>query len=265
MKNGKLHGKVAIVTGASKGIGADIARHLAGEGASVVVNYASSKEGADRIVDEITKRNGKAIAVQGDVAQSYELSPDKLTLTVKMHPQAKWGPIGANSKGDGIQVWIGAHELSEKRGADPALAVSRFDNECQFGGRVRRIVFALRPQPDGPEQGASRFFECNKTTIARTAPTFDEALIFGSMHDVRGRDFTALRAEREIKHVPQDRLILIGQWAQEVIGWTKHLLSLDGMVPRVTTVVETWLIAPQHNRAGKFRLTLVCRVCASGR
>src|ERR1700682_99513 len=69
----KLTGKVAVVTGASKGIGADIAKHLAAEGAAVVVNYASSKEGADRVVDEIGKRGGKAIAVQADVARKTEI------------------------------------------------------------------------------------------------------------------------------------------------------------------------------------------------
>ena len=73
MKNGKLTGQVAVVTGASKGIGADIARHFAAEGAAVVVNYASSKEGADRVVDEITKRGGKAIAVQANVAKKAEV------------------------------------------------------------------------------------------------------------------------------------------------------------------------------------------------
>lgn len=70
---GKLAGKVAVVTGASKGIGAGIAKGLAAEGASVVVNYASSKEGADRIVAEITANGGKAIAVQGDVAQAADV------------------------------------------------------------------------------------------------------------------------------------------------------------------------------------------------
>jgi len=68
----KLTGKVAVVTGASKGIGAGIAKGFAAEGASVVVNYASSKEGADRVVAEITSKGGKAIAVQGDVAKAAD-------------------------------------------------------------------------------------------------------------------------------------------------------------------------------------------------
>jgi 3-oxoacyl-[acyl-carrier protein] reductase len=70
---GELKGKVAIVTGASKGIGAGIAKGLAAAGASVVVNYASSKEGADRVVAEITSKGGKAIAVQGDVAKAADV------------------------------------------------------------------------------------------------------------------------------------------------------------------------------------------------
>ncbi|HVT92126.1 MAG TPA: glucose 1-dehydrogenase [Bryobacteraceae bacterium] len=70
---GKLKGKVAIVTGASKGIGAGIAKELAAEGASVVVNYASSKEGAERVVTEIQQHGGKAIAVMGDVANAADV------------------------------------------------------------------------------------------------------------------------------------------------------------------------------------------------
>jgi len=71
---GKLTNQIAVVTGASKGIGADIAKALAAEGASVVVNYASSKEGADRVVSAITAKGGKAIAVQGDVSKQADIT-----------------------------------------------------------------------------------------------------------------------------------------------------------------------------------------------
>ena len=68
----KLNGKVAVVTGASKGIGAGIAKALAAEGAAVVVNYSSSKDGADAVVDAITSAGGKAVAVQGDVSKETD-------------------------------------------------------------------------------------------------------------------------------------------------------------------------------------------------
>jgi 3-oxoacyl-[acyl-carrier protein] reductase len=70
---GKLTGKVAVVTGASKGIGAGIAKELAAQGAAVVVNYASSKEGAEKVVAEITKDGGKAVAVGGSVAKVADI------------------------------------------------------------------------------------------------------------------------------------------------------------------------------------------------
>jgi 3-oxoacyl-[acyl-carrier protein] reductase len=69
----KLENKVAIVTGASKGIGASIAKHLAAEGAAVVVNYASSREDADRVVGEIARAGGRAVAVQADLARPADV------------------------------------------------------------------------------------------------------------------------------------------------------------------------------------------------
>src|SRR5512132_2343640 len=65
----ELQGKVAVVTGASKGIGAAIAKELAAAGAAVVVNYATSREGADRVVADITGKEGRAVAVQGDMSK----------------------------------------------------------------------------------------------------------------------------------------------------------------------------------------------------
>jgi len=81
----KLSGKTAVVTGASKGIGAGIAKGLAAQGAAVVVNYASSKEGADRVVAEITAKGGKAIAVHADMATEAD---------VKSSSRRRSGPLG---------------------------------------------------------------------------------------------------------------------------------------------------------------------------
>jgi 3-oxoacyl-[acyl-carrier protein] reductase len=73
MKNGKLGGKRAVITGASKGIGAGIAKEFAREGALVVVNYSSAKQDADRVVDEVSKAGGKAVAIQGNVTKKTDV------------------------------------------------------------------------------------------------------------------------------------------------------------------------------------------------
>ena len=79
----RLSGKVAVITGASKGIGASIAEHFGAEGAHVVVNYASSKEAADKVVERITAKGGKAIAVQGDVSKPEDIA--RLFAETKQH------------------------------------------------------------------------------------------------------------------------------------------------------------------------------------
>src|SRR6266436_6255264 len=106
---GKLTNKVAVVTGASKGIGAGIAKHLAADGAAVVVNYASSKEGADRVVDEITKRGGRAIAVQADVAKKKDI--ERLFTETKK----AFGKIDLLVNNAGVYDWSPLEEITEEQ------------------------------------------------------------------------------------------------------------------------------------------------------
>ena len=96
----KLAGKVAVVTGASKGIGASIAEHLAAEGASVVVNYSSSKAGADAVVKRITDKGGKAVAVQGDVSKAADIT--RLFTETK----AKYGKLDVLVNNAGIYEFL---------------------------------------------------------------------------------------------------------------------------------------------------------------
>ena len=108
MNNGRLAGKIALVTGASKGIGAGIAKQLAAEGAAVVVNYASSKSDADKVVDEITKGGGKAVAVQGSVAKKAEV--ERLFAAA----EKAFGKIDILVNNAGVYEFLPLEEASEQ-------------------------------------------------------------------------------------------------------------------------------------------------------
>lgn len=105
----KLNGKVAVITGASKGIGAAIAKTMAAEGASVVINFAESRDSAERIVAGITKEGGKAIAVKGDVSKSADIKRifeeaenafGPINILVNNAGIAKFGPVEYASETD---------------------------------------------------------------------------------------------------------------------------------------------------------------------
>src|ERR671925_466875 len=104
----KLQNKVAVVTGASKGIGAGIAKEFAAEGASVVVNYASAKQDADRVVDEISKRGGKAIAVQANVAKKADVE------RLLAEAEKAFGKIDILVNNAGVYEWVPLENVSEQ-------------------------------------------------------------------------------------------------------------------------------------------------------
>jgi 3-oxoacyl-[acyl-carrier protein] reductase len=104
----KLTGKVAVVTGASKGIGASIAKYLAAEGAAVVVNYATSKTGADKVVAEITAQGGKAVAVQGNVAKKADI--DRLFAETKQ----AFGTVDVLVNNAGIYEFSPLEQITEE-------------------------------------------------------------------------------------------------------------------------------------------------------
>jgi 3-oxoacyl-[acyl-carrier protein] reductase len=122
----KLVGKVAVVTGASKGIGAEIARQLAAEGAAVVVNYASSKAGADKVVAEITGTGGKAVAVQADLAREADIK--------RLFAETK----GAFGKLDVLVNNAGIYEFS------PLEAVTAEHFHRQFDLNVLGLILATQ-------------------------------------------------------------------------------------------------------------------------
>ncbi len=135
---GQLTGKVAIVTGASKGIGAGIAKALGAAGAAVVVNYASSKEGADRVVAEIKNQGGKAVAVQGDVAKAADV--ERLFGETKK----AFGQLDVLVNNAGVY------------GFAPLEAVTEEEFHREFGTNVLGLILATRESVKyfGPKGGS---------------------------------------------------------------------------------------------------------------
>src|SRR6266446_3445492 len=109
MKDGKLNGKVAVVTGASKGIGAGIAKEFAAEGAAVVVNYATSKTDADKVIDEITKRGGKAVALQANVAKRSDVQ------RLFAEAEKAFGKIDIVVNNAGVYEFVPLEEVTEQQ------------------------------------------------------------------------------------------------------------------------------------------------------
>jgi 3-oxoacyl-[acyl-carrier protein] reductase len=146
----KLEGKVAIVTGASKGIGAAIARHLGKAGASVVVNYSSSKEGADRVVDQIKTQGGKAIAVKANVAKKAEI--DHLFAETKK----AFGRLDVLVNNAGIYQFAPLEGITEESFHD------------QFNLNVLGLILATQKAVEafGPEGGSV----INISSVAGVAP-----------------------------------------------------------------------------------------------
>src|SRR5437879_3878043 len=136
MKN--LSGKVAVVTGASKGIGAGIAKGLAAEGAAVVVNYASSKEGANRVVAEIAGKGGKAIAVQGDVSKSADVK------RIFAETKKAFGQLDVLVNNAGVYQFAALDEITEEQ------------FHRQFNTNVLGLILATQEAAKhfGPEGGS---------------------------------------------------------------------------------------------------------------
>ena len=159
--NKKLAGKVAVVTGASKGIGAAIAKHLAAEGAAVVVNYASSKAGADKVVGDITAQGGRAIAVQADVAKQADI--DRLFAETKK----AFGATSILVNNAGVYEFSPLEQINEEHFhkqfnlnvlgllLTTQAAVKQFNGD---GGSVINIssVVGVNPLPNGAVYSATK-------------------------------------------------------------------------------------------------------------
>lgn len=135
---GKLAGKVAVVTGASKGIGAGIAKALGAEGASVVVNYASDKAGAEKVVAEITAKGGKAVAVGASVANSAEI--EKLFAET----QKQFGKLDVLVNNAGVYAF------------SPIEGITEAEIDRIFGTNVKGLLLTTKAAvPLFPEEGGA--------------------------------------------------------------------------------------------------------------
>jgi 3-oxoacyl-[acyl-carrier protein] reductase len=152
-KMAKLTNKVAVVTGASKGIGAGIAKGLAAEGAAVVVNYGSSKEGADRVVAEITGMGGKAVAVQGDVSNASDVQ------RLFAETRKAFGKLDVLVNNAGIYQFAPLGEITEEQ------------FHRQFNTNVLGIILATQEAAKmfGPEGGS--IINIGSTASQLTPPT----------------------------------------------------------------------------------------------
>jgi 3-oxoacyl-[acyl-carrier protein] reductase len=177
----KLAGKVAVVTGASKGIGASIAEHLAAAGASVVVNYASSKTGADAVVKQIVAKGGKAIAVQADVSKAPDV--DRLFAETK----AAYGKLDILVNNAGIWEFL------------PLEAITPEHFHKQFDLNVLGLLLATQAAAKliGPEGGSI----INIGSIAATRPSETTAVYSGTKAavDAITVSFSKELAPRKIK------------------------------------------------------------------
>jgi 3-oxoacyl-[acyl-carrier protein] reductase len=162
----KLANKVAVVTGASKGIGAEIARELAAAGAAVVVNYATSRDGADKVVAEIAGSGGKAVAIQGDVAKAGDV--ERLFAETKR----KFGPI------DVLVNNAGVYQLG------PIEQISEEEFHREFNTNVLGVLLATREAVKhfGPNGGSIINLG---SVVSRIAPP-DSALYVATKSAVDG-------------------------------------------------------------------------------
>src|SRR5438094_1886951 len=153
MKNGKISGKVAVVTGASKGIGAGIAKQLSAEGAAVVVNYASSKSDADKVVDEITKKGGKAVAAQGNVAKKAEVRKRVAEA------EKAFGKIDILVNNAGVYQW------------DPLEAMTEDEFHREFNTNVLGLILATQEALKHFNSEGGSVINIGSTASSLTPPT----------------------------------------------------------------------------------------------